>query len=197
MKLESKDLLVFDIESKKRKSEANCKRSKKIFNIEKDTDNIVTDLKMTIVATPLIKCGFHCLSYLSLKSLERHCSLPCISDRKKTDSYFRVGWLHDEIVDWYLFLLELKFSHVLHYGSVEARAVAAVKSMRFLWKNQHLFNNELVFVPYNPSCVYWLLIVLNLLQGTIMLLDPMLENNTSYIKEIGMKLLKTVFKMWQ
>ena len=30
-------------------------------------------------------------------------------------------------------ILELKFSHILYYGSAEARAVAAGKSMKFLW----------------------------------------------------------------
>ena len=44
------------------------------------------------------------------------------------------GWLHDEIVDSYLFLLELKFSHVLDCGYVEARAIVAGKSMKCLWK---------------------------------------------------------------
>ena len=107
-------------------------------------------------------------------------------------------WLYDEIVNSYLFLLELKFSHVLCCGSVETRAVAAGKSMKFLWKKKQFFNKELVFVPYNPSGVHFLLIVLNVLQGTIMLLDPMLENNTSdieLVKEIGIKLLKNQFTL--
>ena len=150
VKLESKDLPVFDIESKKRKSEANCKRSKKMFKIQKDTNDIVPYLKVKIVTTPLIKHGCHNLSYLSLKSLETHCSPSCISDIKKTDPYFRVGWLHNEIADSYLFLLELKFSHVLYCGSVEASAIFAGKSMKCLWKNQQLFNKELVFIVYNP-----------------------------------------------
>ena len=199
VKLESKDLPVLNIESKKRKSEANCKYSKKMFKTQKGTSDIVPDLKVKGVTTPLIKYGCHNLSYLSLKYLETHCSPLCISEVKKTDPYFRVGWLHDEIVDSYFFLLKLKFSHVLYCGSVEARAIVAGKSMKCLWKNQQLFNKELVFVLYNPSGVHWLLIVLNVLQGTIMLLDPMLENNTSdieLVKEIGIKLLKTssVFK---
>ena len=46
MKLESKDLLAFDVESKKKKSEANCKRSKNIFKIQKDTNIIIPDLKV-------------------------------------------------------------------------------------------------------------------------------------------------------
>ena len=46
VKLESKDLLVFDLESKKSKSEANCKRSKNIFKIQKDTNIIIPDLKV-------------------------------------------------------------------------------------------------------------------------------------------------------
>ena len=97
--------------------------------------------------------------------------------------------------------MELKFSHVLYCGSVEAsKAIVARKLMKCLWKNQKLFNKKLVFVPYRLSGVYWLLIVLNLLQGTIMLLDPMLGNKTSEIelvKDIGIKLLKTspVFKV--
>ena len=111
-----------------------------------------------------------------------------------------MGWLHDEIVDSYLFLLEIKFSHVLYCGSVEARAVAVGRSMKFLWKKQQLFKKELVFVPYDPARVHWLLIVLNVLHGNIMLLDPMLENNTSdieLVKEVSIKLLKTssVFKI--
>ena len=109
-----------------------------------------------------------------------------------------MGWLHDEIVDSYLFLLEIKFSHVLYCGSVEARAVAAGRSMKFLWKKQQLFKKELVFVPYDPARVHWLLIVLNVLHGNIMLLDPMLENNTSdieLVKEISTKLLKNKFSL--
>ena len=113
MKLESKDLPVLNIESKERKSKANCKRSKKMFKIQKGTSVIVPDLKVKSVTTPLIKYGCHNLSCLSLKSLETHCSPSCISEIKKTDPFFRVGWLHDEIVDSYFFLLELKFSDVL------------------------------------------------------------------------------------
>ena len=158
-----------------------------MFKIQKDTNDIVPDLKVKSVTTPLIKYGCHNLSYLSLKSLEIHCSPSSISDIKKTDPYFRVGWLHDEDVD-----------SNLYCGSVEARASVAGKSMKCLWKNEQLFNKELVFVPCNPSGVHWLLIVLNLLQSTIMLLDPMLENNTSdieLVKEIGIKLLKNKFSL--
>ena len=102
----------------------------------------------------IIKYGSHNMSYLSLKSLETHYSPPCINDIKKADPCFRVGWLHDEIVDSYLFLLELKFSHVLYCGYVEARVIVAGKSMKCLWKNQLLLNKELFFVPYNPSGVH-------------------------------------------
>ena len=94
--------------------------------------------------------------------------------------------------------MQLKFSHVLYRGSVEARAIAAGKSMKCFWENQQLFNKELVFAPYNSSGVHWLLIVLNVLQSTIMLLDPMLENNTSdieLVKEIDIKLLKNKFSL--
>ena len=68
--------------------------------------------------------------------------------------------------------------------------------MKVLWKDQQLFNKELVFVLYNPSGVHWLLIVLNLLHCTIMLLEPVLENNYSdieLVKETGVKLLKNKF----
>ena len=70
--------------------------------------------------------------------------------------------------------------------------------MKVLWKDQQLFNKELVFVLYNPSGVHWLLIVLNLLHGTIMLLEPVLENNYSdieLVKETGVKLLKNKFSL--
>ena len=70
--------------------------------------------------------------------------------------------------------------------------------MKDLWKDQQLFNKELVFVLYNPSGVYWLLIVLNLLHGTIMLLEPVLENNYSdieLVKETGVKLFKNKFSL--
>ena len=70
--------------------------------------------------------------------------------------------------------------------------------MKVLWKDQQLFNKELVFVLYNPSGVHWLLIVLNLLYGTIMLLEPVLENNYSdieLVKETGVKLLKNKFSL--
>ena len=144
-------------------------------------------------------CSWRDKLLILLKSLELRCSPPSyICDIKKTDPYFRVGWLHDEIVDSYLFLLESKFSLVLYCRSVEARAVVAGKSMKVLWKNQQLFNKELVFVPYNPSGVHWLLIVLNLLHCTIMLLHPVLENNYSNIelvKETGVKLLKKKFSL--
>ena len=129
--------------------------------------------------TPLIKYGCHNLSYLPLKSLETHCSPLCISDIKKTGPYFRLEWLHNEIVDAYLFLLELKFSHVLYSQSSSCKEIDKVSL-----ENQQLFNKELVFGPYNPSGVHWLLIILKLLQGTVMLLDPMLENNISDIESV-------------
>ena len=70
--------------------------------------------------------------------------------------------------------------------------------MKVLWKDQQLFNKELVFVLYSPSGVHWLLIVLNLLHCTIMLLEPVLENNYSdieLVKETGVKLLKNKFSL--
>ena len=81
---------------------------------------MVPDLKMKSVTTPLIQYSCHNQSYVSLKTLETHCSLSYISDTKKTGPDFRMGWLHDENVDSHLFLLELKFSHILYCGSVEA-----------------------------------------------------------------------------
>ena len=55
MKFESKDLPVFDIESKKRKLEANCVGSTKMLMIQKDTNDIVPGLEVKNNATPLIK----------------------------------------------------------------------------------------------------------------------------------------------
>ena len=55
MKFESKDLPVFDIESKKRKLEANCIGSTKMLMIQKDTNDIVPGLEVKNNATPLIK----------------------------------------------------------------------------------------------------------------------------------------------
>ena len=57
MKFESKDLPVFDIESKKRRLEANCIRSAKMLMIQKDTNDIAPGLEVKNNATPLIKYG--------------------------------------------------------------------------------------------------------------------------------------------
>ena len=113
-KVNSKELPVLDIQCKKRKLEANCKCSKKGFKIPKSTNGVEPDLKVRSVTTPLARYGCHNLSYLSLKSSEAHCPLPCMSDIKRRDPYFIFGWLHHEIVDSYLFLLERELMHVLY-----------------------------------------------------------------------------------
>ena len=113
-KVNSKELPVLDIQCKKRKLEANCKCSKKGFKIPKSTNGVGPDLKVRSVTTSLARYGCHNLSYLSLKSSEAHCPPPCMSDIKRRDPYFRFGWLHHEIVDSYLFLLERELMHVLY-----------------------------------------------------------------------------------
>ena len=110
----SKELPALDIQCKKAKLEANCKCYKKGFKIPKSTNGVGPDLKVRSVTTPLARYGCHDLPYLSLKSSETHCPPPCMSDIKTRDPYFRVGWLHDEIVDSYLFLLERELMHVLY-----------------------------------------------------------------------------------
>ena len=112
-KVNSKELPALDIQCKKRELEANWKCSKKDFKITKSTNGVGPDFKVRSVTTPLARYGCHDLPYLSLKPSETHCPPPCMSDIKTRDPYFRVGWLHDEIVDSYLFLLERELMHVL------------------------------------------------------------------------------------
>ena len=71
MQVESKDFPIPDMKSKKRKLETNSKHSTKMFHIQKITKDIITDLQVRSVTTPLTRYGCHNLSYLSL-NLQNH-----------------------------------------------------------------------------------------------------------------------------
>ena len=42
-----------------------------------------------------------------------------------------------------------------------------------MWNKQDLSNTKLVFIPFNPSNVHWILVVLKVAEGELFVLDPM------------------------
>ena len=60
------------------------------------------------LSSPLLKNGFHTITYLDLLSLEKAHTTSQLANVRKSDKHFKTGWLHDEVINSFLHILTSK-----------------------------------------------------------------------------------------
>jgi len=131
------------------------------------------------------------VTYSSLISLE--VNLPI------KDAQHKRGWLTDSIIDSFLLCLQKQHKDVIVCGAIESLAIASTNSARLLWRGFELKKIKKIFIPFNPSHVHWILIVLMVETSSIVVLDPMKKSfhKEDYQKAVtvGEKLLQKFGKV--
>jgi len=135
----------------------------------------------------ILKNGCHSLSYLDLLSLETTFPNSDKATIKKKDPQFKVGWLHDEIINSFIRnVTEVYSKNCLYVCSTTAMSISHGNSFRRLWSNRKLCAVETILIPFNPSGSHWILVVLNKINKTITILDPL--KNTLNLHQRSVKL---------
>ena len=99
---------------------------------EKTYDEAIEIFPKTVSKPPLdvnlkkslLKNGPHSLSYIDILSLE---STMTTSDHHKVlkiDPQFKIGWLHDEIINSYLYCITRSNENVLYVGTTVAISIS-------------------------------------------------------------------------
>ena len=116
-----------------------------------------------------------------------------MKDIKSYDKLFKPGWLHDEIINSFLFNLTEEHTEVLFCGSTEPMLIHHGKSFRKMWKNEDLSLKLLVLIPFNPTNSHWKLISINLNKATVSVLDPMVRQCQD---QDALDVANRLYKMW-
>ena len=95
---------------------------------------------------------------------------------KRADPKFRTAWLHDEVINSFMYDLEREFEKVIYCGSTEALVIAEGKAFRNLWKQKDLSGKDLLFIPFNPTEIHWVLIFIDIKTNTMYILDPLTQH---------------------
>ena len=133
---------------------------------------IITSLNVPL-QKPILKNGFHSITYLNLFSLEVSQSQHQLSKIRSIDPKFHPGWLHDEVVNSFLFEIEKQFHKILYCGSTEALLIFNGKNFRKMWKGKSFTSKQYLFIPFNPTNSHWILLFVKIKSGTLYILDPL------------------------
>ena len=104
----------------------------------------------------------HGLSPLDIKFLDTN-----VNNNEKTQfqrhyKSYRVDWLHNEVINSFMFRLTKDFTDTIYCGSSEALLIAHGKSFGRLWKNVNLCTVKKIFILFNPNNLHWVLIYINI-----------------------------------
>ena len=112
-------------------------------------------------------------------SLEISWSKQQLQIMKRSDQQFRLGWLKDEVIDAYLFLLSVEYRKIHYCGSTEAKALSLSKSINMMWRDTNLDIIECIFIQFNPSGSHFMLVIMFIPEQTIVVLDPLVSSKYS------------------
>lgn len=142
------------------------------------------------LTSAVLKNGCHTATVLDLLTLEVTHSKEQSDKIRKEDRLFKTGWLNDEIINSFMFLLESQYSNVLFCPSSEALLIAVGKSFRLLWKGLDLATKTQIIVPFNPTNTHWILLFIDIKSSTLFILDPMMvrasETNMTFKKSYSL-----------
>ena len=137
------------------------------------------------------------MCYGDLLSLEPTLDPTNLAMLKGFDNGFKVGWLHDEVVNLFFHQLYKAHDSIIYCPSTEALVIAQDKTYRRLWRGEDITNKELLLIPFNPSSNHWILIAIELIKRIMYIFDPMTNNNNpiSYpdATKVGSRLVQQKF----
>ena len=115
------------------------------------TSRIVNQYPAIVLSSPLLKNGFHTITYLDLLSLGTAHTTSQLANIRKYDKHFKTGLLHDEVINSFLHVLTSNRTEFLLCESSAALVISEGKSFRKLWKDEELSSKSCVFIPFNPN----------------------------------------------
>ena len=121
----------------------------------------------------LIYNGCHTLCLIDLLSLETNLSDSDIYRIRCSFARLKKGWLHDEVINSYMYMLNQESDSNLYCGSTGGMIIANNKDFSGLWFNQKLENIEKVIIPFNPTNSHWILLLLDMNNCELSILDPL------------------------
>ena len=119
----------------------HCREEREELHVSQRNEVDGSDLKMiknlnVPLQKPILKNGLHSITYLDLVSLEVSHSQYQLSKIWLIDAKFHPGWLHDEVVNSFLFQIEKQFHKILYCGSTEALLISNGSNFRKMWKGK-------------------------------------------------------------
>ena len=96
------------------------------------TSKIITPVPSIPFSNSLLRNGCHILAHLDLLSLGSVYSTSQLKKIRKYDRRFRTGWLNDEIINSFLYMLTKKTRNTLYGSSTAGLVLAEGKSFRKL-----------------------------------------------------------------
>lgn len=139
-----------------------------------------------------------------LKSLDTSISNEEVEIIRTQVPNFNRGWLYDNIIDIYLkYLISDLVPRYQHVQALECYKVELIyrnQDEKDLQKivgrlSQNNPDTRILFLPFNPTRQHWILVVLNLLNNTAMVLDPLVKARPSNAQDIE-RFINTCAKLW-
>ena len=103
------------------------------------------------LSSPLLKNGFHTITYLDLLSLEKAHTTSQLANVRKSDKHFKTGWLHDEVINSFLQVLTSNITEFFLCKPSVTLVILEGKSFHKLWKDEELSSKSCVFIPFNSN----------------------------------------------
>ena len=182
------DLSFSEMESSEESAE-HVKKENKIVTFKENRDSrenkaistvfpsVITAFQDVNLREIALKNGCFAVDYLNLMTLEVAHSRAQLKEIKKIDNNFKPGWLHDEIINSFLFNLSKVHNDVLICGSAQAMIIHLGKSFRKMWNTENLSQKSTILIPFNPTNNHWKLIYINLKEHSVSVLDPMVSKS--------------------
>ena len=99
------------------------------------------------ISTTLLKNHCHSISFLDLLSLEVNLRKDELRRIWQYDANFKIGWLHDEVINSYFSVICKSQEKVLYCGTTEALLISHGKSFRRLWKSESIQKDSVTITP--------------------------------------------------
>ena len=127
-------------------------------------------------STTLLKNHCHSIPFLDLLSLEVNLTKDELRRIRQYDANFRIGWLHDEVINSYFSVMYKSQAKVLSCGTTEALLISHGKSFRRLWKNESIQKDSVIIIPFNPTGYHWIFIQIDLRNRRRCIIDPLRDD---------------------
>ena len=141
-------------------------------NVSQFTPSLVS-VKECDLGKTWLKNGPHAVTLLQLKSLEPVLPKYELTMLKAYDRHFNTGWLYDEIINGYLWRICKQNSNCLYVSSTNVLVLQNGGSITKMWKGIKLHETKFILMHWNPSGSHWILLVVDILQRTLIYLDPL------------------------